>query len=41
MKIIKEKDFYTVKSKHHENHFLALWQLIAFLVKIDTEAQKN
>jgi hypothetical protein len=44
MKITTTKQttvFYTVVKKDHERHFLTLWQTIAFISKIDTEAQKN
>jgi hypothetical protein len=33
--------FYTVVKKNHERHFLTAWQTIAFLSKINLDAQKN
>jgi hypothetical protein len=36
-----KETFYTVVYSTHEEHFFSLWELIASLSKINTEAQRN
>jgi hypothetical protein len=33
--------FYSVKIENYERHFLTLWELIAFISKIDLHSQQN